>query len=150
MKKKKEVHPIHGPSKCLVAVDFFNSTEPQSLEKCSELPPVHVCTCVSVHVDTACELVRIANSSVLCDMLQNDLKFISNKSFWLCDGFFCTLPTLPTRRFVYLYSFGRYALHVMERHVSMRFCIAQYSTSKSVCICMCICAFFHSLCSLDQ
>ena len=28
-------------------------------------------------------LYCIANSSMPCDMLQNDLKFISNKSFWL-------------------------------------------------------------------
>lgn len=44
------------------------------------------CTCRHI-----CVLVRITNSSVLYDMLQNDLKFISNKSFWLWDGFFLSL-----------------------------------------------------------
>lgn len=130
-----------------------------------------MCVCAWFH--TACVVcapasVRITNSSVLYDMLQNDLKFISNKSFWLCDGFFCccfscSLPNSSscfTSFYLSFYSFGRYMLHMYweDTHVCVRtyyfnvsqFWIVQYTRFVPVNVFPYSILLTHSLCNLNE
>lgn len=96
---KQQFIRFMGPLfKCRILLSTFSTRpEPLTLEKCSELPvPARVRT----HV-----IVRIANSSVLYDLLQNDLKFISNKSFFeFSDA--CLIPATNAVVFVLRYSFA--------------------------------------------